>query len=120
MIGRDLPALAIRRPLLVLVLNLLIALAGLAAVLGVEVRELPDIDRPVVTVRGDLPGASPETVDVEVTALVEGAVARVAGVKEVRSSVVSQFDFFRRADGVSVCASGPGTRPYHVGERRSD
>ena len=64
MIGRDLPALAIRRPLLVLVLNLLIALAGLAAVLGVEVRELPDIDRPVVSVRGDFPGASPETVDV--------------------------------------------------------
>ena len=86
MIGRGLPALAIRRPLLVLVLNLLIALAGLAALRGVEVRELPDIDRPVVTVRGDLPGATPETVDVEVTAIVEGAVARVAGVKEVRSS----------------------------------
>ena len=86
MIGQDLPALAIRRPLLVLVVNLLIALAGLAAISGVEVRELPDIDRPIVTVRGDLPGASPETVDVEVTALVEGAVARVTGVKEVRSS----------------------------------
>ena len=93
MIGRGLPALAIRRPLLVLVLNLLIALAGLAALLGVEVRELPDIDRPVVTVRGNLPGATPETVDVEVTAIVEGAVARVAGVKEVRSS--SEEDNFR-------------------------
>jgi len=85
-IGQDLPAVAIRRPLLVLVLNLLIALAGLAAILGVEVRELPDVDRPIVTVRGNLPGASPETVDVEVTAPVEGAVARVAGVREVRSS----------------------------------
>ena len=58
-----------------------------------EVRELPDIDRPVVTVRGNLPGATPETVDVEVTAIVEGAVARVAGVKEVRSS--SEEDNFR-------------------------
>ena len=93
MIGRDLPALAVRRPLLVLVLNLLIALTGLAAVLGVEVRELPDIDRPVVTVRGNLPGASPETIDVEVTARVEGAVARVGGVREVRSS--SEEDNFR-------------------------
>ncbi|MDD9982555.1 MAG: efflux RND transporter permease subunit, partial [Gammaproteobacteria bacterium] len=93
MMGQGLPALAIRRPLLVLVLNLLIALAGLAALLGVEVRELPDIDRPVVTVRGNLPGATPETVDVEVTAIVEGAVARVAGVKEVRSS--SEEDNFR-------------------------
>ena len=86
MIGSDLPALAIRRPLLVLVINLLIALAGLAAIFGVEVGELPDVDRPIVTVRGDFPGASPETMDVEVTSLVEGAVARVAGVKEIRSS----------------------------------
>ena len=51
-----------------------------------EVCELPDIDRHIVTVRGSLPGASPETVDVEVTAPVEGAAARVAGVREVRSS----------------------------------
>ena len=86
MIGSDLPALAIRRPLLVLVISLLIFLAGFAAIFGVEVRELPDVDRPIVTVRGNLPGASPETMDVEVTSLVEGAVARVAGVKEIRSS----------------------------------
>ena len=86
MIGSDLTALAIRRPLLVLVISLLIFLAGFAAIFGVEVRELPDVDRPIVTVRGNLPGASPETMDVEVTSLVEGAVARVAGVKEIRSA----------------------------------
>jgi len=84
--GGDLPSLAIRRPLLILVLNLLIALAGFAAIFGVEVRELPDVDRPIVTVRGDFPGASPETMDTEVTSIVEGAVARVSGVKSIRSS----------------------------------
>ena len=47
----DLPTLAVRRPTLIVVLNLLIVVAGLAALLGVEVRELPDVDRPVVTVR---------------------------------------------------------------------
>lgn len=52
----DLASLAIRRPLLVLVLNLLIALAGIAAILGVEVRELPDVDEPIVTVSGNFPG----------------------------------------------------------------
>ena len=35
----DLPALAIRRPWLVAVLNLLIVIAGLGAWLGVEVRD---------------------------------------------------------------------------------
>lgn len=84
--GGDLPSLAIRRPLLIVVLNLLIALAGLAAIFGIEVRELPDVDRPIVTVRGDFPGASPETMDTEVTSIVEGAVARVSGVKSIRSS----------------------------------
>lgn len=82
----DLPSTSVRRPLLALVLNLLIALAGLAALTAAEVRELPDVDQPTVTVRGILPGASPETMDAEVTSIVEGAVARVTGVKEIRSS----------------------------------
>ncbi|TJW75100.1 MAG: efflux RND transporter permease subunit, partial [Mesorhizobium sp.] len=42
-------ALFIRRPVMALVLNTLIAVAGLAAFYGVEVRELPDVDRAVVT-----------------------------------------------------------------------
>lgn len=82
----DLPSISVRRPLLALVINLLIALAGFAALSAIEVRELPNVDRPTVMVRGLLPGASPETVDAEVTSLVEGAVARVNGVKEIRSS----------------------------------
>lgn len=82
----DLPALSVRRPLLALVLNLLIALAGVAAILAVEVRELPNVDRPIVSVRGILQGASPETMDREVTSIVEGAVARVNGVREIHSS----------------------------------
>ncbi|WP_407646491.1 efflux RND transporter permease subunit [Henriciella aquimarina] len=84
--GSGLPGLAVRRPLLVTVLNLLIVIAGLAAILGVEVRELPDVDRPVVSVRANLPGAAPETIDAEVTSILEGAVARVSGVREIQSS----------------------------------
>ena len=84
--ARGLPALAIRRPWLVIVLNLLIVIAGVGAWLGVEVRELPNIDRPFVVVRGDYPGAAPETMDAEVTRVVEGAAARVPGVYLVRSA----------------------------------
>ena len=79
----DLPALAVKRPVLVAVLNLLIIIGGLAALFGVEVRELPDVDRPVVSVTAQFPGAAPETVDAEVTAILEGAVARVSGVREI-------------------------------------
>ncbi|HAW78160.1 MAG TPA: multidrug transporter AcrB [Alteromonas australica] len=79
----DLPSLSIRRPVLIVVLNLLIAIAGLAALSGLEVRELPDVDTPTVTVTASYPGASPETVDAEVTSRLEGAVARVSGVKHI-------------------------------------
>lgn len=82
----DLPSLSVRRPVLVLVVNLLIIMAGFAALSAVEVRELPDVDRPVVTVRVTFPGASPETMDTEVISLLEGAVARVSGIKTVRSA----------------------------------
>ncbi|WP_237068211.1 efflux RND transporter permease subunit [Microbulbifer guangxiensis] len=82
----DLAALAIRRPVLVLVLNLLIAIAGIAAFTAVEVRELPDVDVPVVSVRGEMRGASPETMDAEVTSIVEGAIARVSGIRTIESS----------------------------------
>jgi len=81
-----LPGLSVRRPWLAAVMNLMIVIAGIAALFGVEVRELPDIDRPIVSIRANYPGASPTTVDAEVTALVEGAVARVAGVVAVQSS----------------------------------
>ncbi|MEM6496477.1 MAG: efflux RND transporter permease subunit, partial [Pseudomonadota bacterium] len=78
-IANDLPAVSVQRPYLAVVLNLLIVIAGLAAIFGVEVRELPNVDRPIVTVRANFPGASPETVDAEATSIVEGAVARVNG-----------------------------------------
>ena len=85
-IKRGLPELGVRRPWLVLVLNLLVAIGGIAALLAIEVRELPDVDRPVVSVNAFLPGASPETMDSEVTRLLEGAAARVSGVLTINSS----------------------------------
>lgn len=82
----DLPSLAIRRPVLIVVLNLLIIIAGFAALNAIEVRELPDVDRPIVSVTASFPGGSPETVDTEVTSKLEGAVARVSGVKSINAS----------------------------------
>ncbi|MFT7223975.1 MAG: HAE1 family hydrophobic/amphiphilic exporter-1, partial [Cellvibrionaceae bacterium] len=81
-----LTSLGVRRPILIVVVNLLIMLAGAASILGVDVRELPDVDRPVVSVRAVYDGASPETMDAEITSVLEGAVARVPGVKNIESS----------------------------------
>jgi hydrophobic/amphiphilic exporter-1 (mainly G- bacteria), HAE1 family len=88
----------VKRPILAIVLNLLIVLAGLAAFNGVEVRELPDVDRPVVTVETRYPGATPEAVDAEVTSIIESATALIDGVSAIsssssreRSRVVAEF-----------------------------
>ena len=84
--GRSGVALFVRRPILAFVLSALIVIAGLAGLLGVEIRELPNVDRPVVTITTEFPGASPETVDQEVTGRIEGAVGRVAGVRSISSN----------------------------------
>jgi HAE1 family hydrophobic/amphiphilic exporter-1 len=101
---KGITALFVRRPVLAFVINTLIAVAGLAAYYGLEIRELPDVDRPVITVNTDFTGASAETIDRELTAVLEGAVSRVSGVKAIssassfgRSRVTVEFN-----DGVNL------------------
>ncbi len=83
--GAGIAALFVSRPVLAIVLNLLIVVAGIAALGGVEIRELPNIDRPVITIRTSYSGATPDTIDKEITAVVEGAVARTPGVVSISS-----------------------------------
>ena len=83
--GAGIAALFVSRPVLAIVLNLLIVVAGIAALGGVEIRELPNIDRPVITIRTDYDGATPDTIDKEITAVIEGAVARTPGVVSISS-----------------------------------
>lgn len=83
---RSFTALFVRRPVLAFVMNMLIVVAGLAAFFGVEVRELPDVDQPVISIRTTYNSASAETIDREVTGVIEGAVSRVSGVKSISSS----------------------------------
>ena len=81
----DITALFVRRPVLSIVLSLLIIVAGIAAIFGVEIRELPSVDSPVITVDTEYTGAAPETIDREVTAIIESAAGRVSGVKNISS-----------------------------------
>ncbi|MGF1572042.1 MAG: efflux RND transporter permease subunit [Sumerlaeia bacterium] len=84
--GTFLTSLGVERPILITVFNLLIIIAGIGAIMGIDVRELPDVDRPIVSIRAQYDGASPKTMDTEVTSLIEGAVARIAGVVSIESS----------------------------------
>lgn len=84
--GAALAALFVRRPVLAFVINAMIFVAGLAALLGLQVQQLPNVSRPVLTISTNYPGAAADTVDSSITALIEGAVARVSGVTGLSST----------------------------------
>lgn len=110
--GRNFTALFVRRPVLAAVLNTLLVVAGLAALAGIEIRELPDVDQPVITVSTDYDGASAETMDQEVTRIIEGAVARVSGLKSMssRSSFGSSRTTLEFSDNVDLAVAANDVR----------
>lgn len=84
--GGFIAALFVRRPVLAFVINIMIVIAGVAAFMGVEVRELPNVDEPVLSITTTYSGASAQTIDNEVTSTIEGAVARVQGIDSIQST----------------------------------
>ena len=59
--------LSIRRPVLATVLSLVIILLGIISFLRLSVREYPNIDAPVVSVRTVYKGASAQVVESQIT-----------------------------------------------------
>ena len=97
--------LSIRRPVLATVVCLLIVVFGIASLMRIPLRELPDIDAAVITVTTEYKGAAPEIVETDITEIVEGAVAGISGVKSIssqsrrgRSRTVIEFEIDRNVD----------------------
>jgi hydrophobe/amphiphile efflux-1 (HAE1) family protein len=76
----------LRRPVLTLVLSLLILLAGLFSLPGLQVENLPPIAPGRVTVRASYPGAGPEVVEQGVTALLEKQLNGLERLDTIRST----------------------------------
>ncbi|MDV7104590.1 efflux RND transporter permease subunit [Vibrio sp. TH_r3] len=81
-----LASLFVGRPILGLVLNLLIIIAGLAALSNIDVREMPDVDSPVLSVSTSYDGAVPATVDSEITQPLEDALSGLEGLSFMEST----------------------------------
>ncbi|ASJ73240.1 efflux RND transporter permease subunit [Granulosicoccus antarcticus] len=96
--------LFVARPILGMVLNFLVLIAGLAALSSVDVREMPDVDQPVLSVRTDYEGAVPATVDQDVTQVLEDALSALDGVSymESQSSTGSSRITIDLSDGTDV------------------
>ena len=61
--------LSIKRPVFAIVVSLLIAAFGFLSYVGLPLRELPDIDPPVVSVQTSYPGAAANVVETRITQL---------------------------------------------------
>jgi multidrug efflux pump len=100
--------LAVRRPVLAIVISLLLIVFGLISFDRLSVREYPDIDRPVVSVSTRYVGASSAVIETKVTQVIEDSIAGVEGVLKIesesqdeRSSVRVEFDVARDLDGAA-------------------
>lgn len=83
--------LFVSRPIFGLVINLLILVAGLAALSAVDVREMPDVDQPVLSISTTYEGAVPATVDQDVTQVLEDALSGLDGVAYIEAESNSGF-----------------------------
>ncbi|MBO9622955.1 MAG: efflux RND transporter permease subunit [Sphingomonas sp.] len=80
-------AWAIRNPIPVSVLFIILLIAGAAGYRSLPIKLLPDVSFPVVQVTVSLSGAAPSEVETQITREVEAAVSNVAGVNHVQSTV---------------------------------
>ncbi|MCA8949101.1 MAG: efflux RND transporter permease subunit, partial [Planctomycetes bacterium] len=77
--------ICIARPVFACMLILALVVTGAVGFLHLSVDRYPSVDLPTVSVRAELPGASPEEVEVTVAQPIEEAVNTVAGISELRS-----------------------------------
>ncbi|UCE30675.1 MAG: efflux RND transporter permease subunit [Burkholderiales bacterium] len=104
-----LPELCIRRPVFSTVLTLVIVLIGAVSYTRLSVREYPNIDEPVVTVRTDYRGASAEIVESQVSKPLEDSIAGIEGVdvltsisRAERSQITVKFRLDRDPDSAAA------------------
>ena len=101
--------LFIRRPVMTVLLNIAIVLAGLVALAKIPVAALPSYNTPVIQVSADLPGASPETMASSVALPLEKQFSTIAGLATIsstntlgRSSLTLEFEPSRDIDAAAV------------------
>ncbi|MBX7249323.1 MAG: efflux RND transporter permease subunit [Caulobacteraceae bacterium] len=78
--------LAVRRPVFAAVSAILLCVIGIAAFFLLPIRELPNVDPPVVSVSTTYTGASAEVIESRVTEVIERQIAGIQGVDRITST----------------------------------
>ncbi|SNY97044.1 efflux RND transporter permease subunit [Halomonas sp. hl-4] len=77
---------AIRNPIPVILLFILLTFWGLISFRGLFIQDLPDVQLPLVEVSASLPGAAPALMENEVARKIEDSIATVSGVKNISTT----------------------------------
>ncbi len=98
----------VERPVATWLLTIAIALAGIAAFFALPVAPLPQVESPAISVRAQLPGASPATLAASVAAPLERRLGALPGLTEMSSTsgngstrISLQFDLSRKIDSAA-------------------
>src|SRR5690554_7871787 len=90
---------SIKRPVFASVISILLVAFGLVAFERLTLREYPDIDPPVVSIRTGYPGAAASIVETRITKVIEDRISGVEGIRYIestsengRSNIIVQFD----------------------------
>ena len=99
---------SVRRPVFAAVAAIVLCVIGAAAFFFLPVRELPDVDPPIVSVNTSYAGASAEVIESRITEPIEQVIAGIQGVDRInstsrdgRSSVRIEFALDRDIDSAA-------------------
>src|SRR5216110_2541582 len=97
--------MSIRRPVLASMISAALVLFGVIGYTRLSVRELPDIDPPIISVSTTLPGANAQVVETAVTDVLEEELSTIQGLRTLSSSsaeensqIVLEFNLDRPVD----------------------
>lgn len=77
---------SVKRPVAAVVLSLLLCVFGLVSFSKLSVREMPDIESPVVSISTRYAGASATIIESQITSVLEDQLAGISGIDEIEST----------------------------------
>jgi multidrug efflux pump len=96
---------SVKRPVFATVISLLLVILGVLAATRLPVREMPEVEQPVVSIETEYRGASADVVETKITQVIEERVSGIEGVTKItsqsidgRSSINLEFDLERDVD----------------------
>jgi multidrug efflux pump len=99
---------SIKRPVVAIVASLLLVVFGVFSVVKLPIRETPNIDQPVVSVRVVYPGAASDVIETKVIKVIEDQISGIEGIKTISSSsrdamgwITIEFELGRNIDAAA-------------------